>query len=309
MSTPYLALSVIPQAKILRIFQLIGLLKAGGRTVPQMASQLDSSERTIYRYFKLLEEIGFIIDQDFNGRYFIHRDEGEDPESRFTLEEVTILRQLIQSAASGHPLQEALLQKLAFHSEARELPEQFLKLRVARMFRTLNEAIENKKQVVLKNYHSANSQEVTDRLVEPFGFGEGFQSVQALDTRDKQCKFFKLERIGDVVTLDKPYKYARLHQASVTDIFGISGRKETWVTLKLSLRAYVLLREEFPLALPYIEKEENPDESRTYSFHGPVLNFKGVGRFVLGLADEIVVIGPPEFKTYIKDKLKRQKLV
>src|SRR6187431_3100025 len=213
---------MIPQAKILRVFQLIGLLKSGGRTVQQLAEQLDANQRTIYRYFKLLEEIGFIIDQDFHGRYFVHREEGESAEDQFSLEEVTMLRQLIQSGAAGHPLQNALLRKLAFHSEARDLPEQFLKLRVARMFRLLNDAIAEKKQVVLKSYHSANSQEITDRLVEPFQFGEGFQSVLALDTKDKQCKYFKLERIGEVVILDKGYKYEKLHEKSSTDIFGIS---------------------------------------------------------------------------------------
>lgn len=299
---------MIPQAKILRVFQLIGLLKGGGRTVDQLAQQLDSTSRTVYRYFKLLEEIGFIIDQDFHGRYFIHQEEGENPEDRFTLEEVSILRQLIQSGADKHPLRGTLLKKLAFHSEAKELPEQFLKLRVAKMFRSLSEAIEEKKQVVLKNYHSANSQEITDRLVEPFQFGEGFQSVQALDTKDKQNKYFKLERIGEVVILDKPYKFEKLHEKSSTDIFGISGKKQSWVTLTLSLRAYVLMREEFPLSLPYLEKNET-EEERSYTFNGPVLNFKGVGRFVMGLADEITVVSPAEFKTYIKEKLKQQRMV
>ncbi|HEY8510910.1 MAG TPA: WYL domain-containing protein [Cyclobacteriaceae bacterium] len=299
---------MLPQAKILRVFQLIALLKGGGRTVGQLASHLETTERTIYRYFKLLEEIGFIIDQDFNGRYFVHREEGENPDDQFTLEEVSILRQLIQSGAAGHPLQEDLLRKLAFHSEARDLPEQFLKLRVAKLFRRINEAIENKRQVVLKHYHSANSQEITDRLVEPFRFGEGFQSVQALDTKDKQCKYFKLERIGDVVVLDKPYKYEKLHERTNTDVFGMSGRRETWVTLRLSLRAYVLMREEYPLTMPYLEKDEST-ETRTYIFNGPTLNFKGVGRFVMGLADEITIIGPAEFKAYIKEKLKQQTLL
>jgi proteasome accessory factor C len=299
---------MIPQAKILRVFQLIGLLKGGGRTIDQLAQQLDTTTRTIYRYFKLLEEIGFIIDQDFHSRYFIHREEDENPESRFTLEEVSILRQLIQSAASGHPLRGELLKKLAFHSEAKDIPEQFLKLRVAKMFRKLSEAVEEKRQVVLKNYHSANSQEITDRLVEPFQFGEGFQSVLALDTKDKQCKYFKLERIGEVVMLDKPYKFNKLHKKTSTDIFGISGRKEIWIILRLSLRAYVLLREEFPLSQPYLEKEET-EEGKSYLFNGPVLHFKGVGRFVMGMADEITVLGPSEFKAYIKDKLMQQKLV
>lgn len=299
---------MIAQRKILRVFQLIGLLKGGGRTIEQLAQQIEASERTVYRYFRLLEELGFIIDLDFHGRYFIHREEGENPEDRFTLEEVSILRQLIQSGASGHPLRGSLLKKLALHSEAKDLPEQFLKLRVAKMFRLLNEARENKVQVILKNYHSANSQEIADRLVEPFQFGEGFQSVLALDTKDKQCKYFKLERIGDVVVLEKPFKYEKLHQYTRTDMFGITGRKETWVTLQLSLRAYVLMREEYPLSLPYLEKEET-EKGKRYIFHGPVLNYKGVGRFVMGLADEIKILGPPDFKTYIREKLKASKLL
>ncbi|MCE2731724.1 MAG: WYL domain-containing protein [Cyclobacteriaceae bacterium] len=298
----------IPQAKILRVFQLIGLLKAGGRTVQQLAQQLDANARTIYRYFKLLEELGFIIDQDFHGKFFIHREDGENPEDRFSLEEVSMMRQLLQSGASGHPLQQALLRKLSFHSEARDLPEQFLKMRVAKLFRTINEAIENKKQIVLKNYHSANSQEITDRLVEPFQFGEGFQSVLALDTKDKQSKYFKLERIGDVQVLDKGYKFEQLHQKNATDIFGLSGRKQVWVKMKLSLKACVLLREEFPLAAKYVEKDE-ASESKLYHFNGPVLNYKGIGRFVMGLADEIEIESPKEFKDYIKDIIKKQTLV
>lgn len=300
---------MVAQAKILRVFQLIGLLKGGGRTVSQLASYMETTDRTVYRYFNLLEEIGFLIDQDFNGRYFIHREEGENTEGQFTLEEVSVIRQLIQGGATGHPLQETLLRKLAFHSEAQALPEQFLKLRVARMFRILNEAIDRKLQVVLKHYHSANSQEITDRLVEPFQFGEGFQSVQALDTKDKQCKYFKLERIGEVVIKEsKPFRYEKLHQKSYTDIFGLSGRKETWVMIRLSLRAFVLLREEFPLALPYLKKDET-QQPRSYIFNAPVLNYKGIGRFVLGLADEIMVLGPPDFKKYVKEKLKAQRLI
>jgi hypothetical protein len=111
-----------------------------------------------------------------------------------------------------------------------------------------------------------------------------------------------------VVVLDKPYKFEKMHVKTNTDIFGITGRKETWVTLRLSLRAYVLLREEFPLAQPYLEKEET-EETKTYLFNGPVLNFKGVGRFVMGLADEVTILSPDEFKHYVREKIKSQKLI
>ncbi|HLT72591.1 MAG TPA: hypothetical protein VKZ75_08050, partial [Cyclobacteriaceae bacterium] len=69
-----------------------------------------------------------------------------------------------------------------------------------------------------------------------------------------------------------------------------------------------LMREEFPLATPYLEKDET-GETRAYIFNGPTLNFKGVGRFVMGLADEIRILGPNEFKSYVKEKLKQQRLL
>jgi proteasome accessory factor C len=69
-----------------------------------------------------------------------------------------------------------------------------------------------------------------------------------------------------------------------------------------------LLREEYPLSMPYLEKNDG-EENRSYTFHAPVLNFKGVGRFVLGLADEVTISGPAEFKMYIKEKIKNQKLI
>jgi predicted DNA-binding transcriptional regulator YafY len=52
------------------------------------------------------------------------------------------------------------------------------------------------------------------------------------------------------------------------------------------------------MSLPYIEKSE-----LGYQFHGPVHNFDGIGRFVLGLLDETEVVGPKEFKEYIKNKI------
>ena len=61
------------------------------------------------------------------------------------------------------------------------------------------------------------------------------------------------------------------------------------------MRAYLLLSEEYPLAVPYIEKRE-----KDYYFHGPVAGFVGVGRFVLGMMDDLTVVGPDSFKQYLQ---------
>ena len=70
------------------------------------------------------------------------------------------------------------------------------------------------------------------------------------------------------------------------------------------MRAYLLLREEYPLSIPYIERTEDG-----YTFHGPVSNLDGIGRFVLGLMDEIQIKGPEVFKNFISNKLQQQNLL
>jgi proteasome accessory factor C len=290
--------SIIPQAKLLRLFQIIAVLKSGHWTIKQLAERFDTSDRTIYRYINLLEEVDFLIEKDFDNRYFIITSEDDPSQAQFSVEETKLIKKLIQSGASDNPLKNLLLKKLALNSELDSMPRLFVKARIGKFVEELAEAIKNTKQVVLKNYHSANSNEIRDRLVEPIHFGDNYQSVIALDTNDKVCKQFKLDRIGEIIQIDKLFEFESLHQKNQSDIFGFTGDASAWITLELSLRAYLLLREEFPLSVPYIEKQE-----KDYLFNGPVASFEGVGRFVLGLMDEVKVIGPENFKSFLKGKL------
>ncbi len=295
--------SIIPQAKLLRLFQIIAVLKAGHWTIRQLAERFDTSERTIYRYINLLEEVDFLIEKDFDNRYFIITSDDDPSQSQFSVEETRLIKKLIQSGAHDNPLRNILLKKLSLNSELDSMPRLFLKARLGKFVEQLAEAIRNKEQVVLKNYHSANSNEIRDRLVEPIHFGDNYQSIMALDTADKVCKQFKLDRIGEVIAFNKPFAFESLHQKNQTDIFGFTGDASTWVTLELTLRAYLLLREEYPLALPFLSKEEDH-----YVFHGPVASFEGVGRFALGLIDEVRIKSPDSFNTFLKKKIMNQKL-
>jgi hypothetical protein len=104
--------------------------------------------------------------------------------------------------------------------------------------------------------------------------------------------------------MDTTFQHETLHQKNQSDIFGFMGDSSTWITLDLTLRGYLLLREEYPLSIPYAERFES-----AYRFHGPVSNFEGIGRFVLGLMDEIQVIGPETFRTFLENKFERQVLL
>jgi proteasome accessory factor C len=295
--------SIIPQAKLLRLFQIIAVLKSGHWTIKQLADRFDTSERTIYRYINLLEEVDFLLEKDFENRFFIITTDDDPAQAQFSIEETKLIKKLIQSGAQDNPLRSSLLKKLSLNSEMDSMPRLFLKARLGQFVDQIAEAIRNKNQIVLKNYHSANSNEIRDRLVEPIHFGDNYQSIIALDIQDKICKQFKLDRIGELIEIGTKYQHESLHKKNQTDIFGFTGDSNTWVTLFLSMRAYLLLREEYPLSIPYTERIENG-----YQFHGPVSNFDGIGRFVLGLMDEIQIKGPDLFKSFIEDKFQHQGL-
>jgi proteasome accessory factor C len=294
--------SILPHGRLMRLFQIIAVLKSGHWTIAQLAERFDTSQRTIYRYIHLLEEVDFLIEKDFQNRYFIITSEDDPTQTLFSIEETKWIKKLIQSGTDDNPLKNTLLKKLALNSELDSVPRLFVKARLSKLVDELSSAIKNKQQIVLKNYHSANSNEVRDRLVEPIHFGDNYHSVMALDTQDKVCKQFKLDRIGEIVQLDKKFEFENLHKKTNTDIFGFTGDGDIWVTLKLGMRSYLLLREEFPLAIPYLEKREDH-----YIFRGPVANFEGIGRFALGLIDDIQEIAPDAFRDFLKDKMKALK--
>jgi len=61
----------IAAAKLLRCLQLIKLLQTRGVTATEISKHFDISERTVYRYVALFEEVGFPIDKDSRGKFFI----------------------------------------------------------------------------------------------------------------------------------------------------------------------------------------------------------------------------------------------
>jgi biotin operon repressor len=65
----------IPQAKMQRVLNLIMTLYTNAYTPAQIASLLDCSERTAYRYIKLIESIGISVDSDLGRHYFIAQDD------------------------------------------------------------------------------------------------------------------------------------------------------------------------------------------------------------------------------------------
>src|ERR1044071_1841024 len=124
--------SIIPQAKLLRLFQIIAVLKSGHWTIQQLAERFDTSARTIYRYMNLLEAVDFLIEKDFDNRYFIITSDDDPTQAVFSVEETRLMKKLIAAGTNDNPLKNLLLKKLSLNSEIDSMPRLFLKQRIGK---------------------------------------------------------------------------------------------------------------------------------------------------------------------------------
>ena len=274
-------------------------------SVDDLADRLDMSRRTIYRYIDTFREAGFVIKK--HGNYI--RLDKESPHFKdisqrvhCTEEEAVILRRAIESIDDTNLLKQNLKRKLYSVYDSGTLADTIVKGSNSSNVHSLIEAIENHKQVILHNYASSHS--IRNRKVEPFGFTTNYVNVWCFDTEDNRCKIFKTARIGKVELCDTDFQHAELHKENFIDIFRMiatEGGEPITVKLLLGRLAYNLIMEEYPLSEKYITKQD----ASHWLLDTKVANLQGVGRFTIGLMDDIEIIESPELKEYINNYINK----
>jgi predicted DNA-binding transcriptional regulator YafY len=218
----------------------------------------------------------------------------------FTEEEAFILRSAIESIDENNLLKQNLKKKLYTVYNYNILAETIVSGKNGRNVGQLVQAIENKKRVVLKNYSSAHGNDIRDREVEAYAFTTNYVQVWCYCPEENKNKLFKISRIGSVEILPEAWQYEANHQSGYIDVFRMNSNETKPVKLKLGLRAASLLTEEFPLASKYLNKLSDNE----WIFESEVCSYDGVGRFVMGLLDDIEIIDTPELQKHIADHLK-----
>ena len=293
------------QQKMQRMLRLLMKL-SGKRWCPlqEIIDILECSGRTVYRYLETFETAGFVLEKN-KGSYRLQK---ETTNSRslqnlmhFSEEEVLILYDTLALIEGTSPVKEQLIRKLNVLYDYKAL-EQLQQSDDLTKIQILSDAIRNKKQVYLKSYRSSNSDKITDRKVEPFDYLPDYRSVWCYEYESKSCKQFKLARIHEIELITRDWENEEHHhQAHFTDAFRISSVKPIGkIEATLSLKAYNLLLEEFPLSREFA-KEENG----VYQLKIPVAGYQGIGRFVMGLPGEIEVLGSKGFKEFLKEERKK----
>lgn len=288
--------------KLYTLLQMIALLsKSDGYTVDRLARKYDMSTRNIYRYLDLLKECGFHLQKDSDHRYKItgagevFQQEGVT----FSLEEAGIIKDAVMAIHSVHPLRNNILAKLFAHSDLDAAAELIYNKMIGQTIAKLTQAIQEKQQVVLRSYHSHNSETIADRLVEPIGFVNNMRYFTAFEPDSNQVLQFKPDRVGSVALRETDQQYTHLYSVQHPDAFGMNGEPVAEVRLQLSPRAANLLQEEFPQA---IDGLQTTGKDGTAVWRGRVKGFEGVGRFVLGLPGEAEAVSPQGLIDYLDER-------
>lgn len=288
------------QPKIERMLRLMRLLSGSVNfTVEEIAEKMDTSYRTVYRYIDTFKDAGFVVEKIHGSVYRMLKmpKSAKDLEKLvyFSEEEAKVVAGLIQGLSQSNGMKANLYKKLSAIYDITGIDKYTDNKKVAFNIQTLEEAMTDHKQVILKNYLSSNSG-LHDVIVEPYDFTGEYVDVWAYDVEKKANKMYKIARIESVEILPDEWQCETDHKKPDMDIFRMNGNSKTHVKIELNRRAKNLLVEEFPLA----EFELTQKDAETWILETDVTQMEGVGRFVIGLAADVKIIDSPALEEYIK---------
>ena len=292
-------------ASIYRIFRMLEMLGSNvDYTTPELTERLDVCERSTFRYIETLKHAGCTIIKKGKNIHKLVKipSEGLKLEELVLIssEEAFLIHRMLRSIAGECPLVYNLELKLAAIFDAICITEIVGNKSASENIKELKKAINNHERVVLMNYESGHTMQISNREVEPYAFSTNYADVYAYEIATGKNKIFKVCRIGWVKPTCHLWEYEDKHEVISPDCFRMNGKESIPVTLKLSLMAKNLLIEEYPLSARDLTYEDGYWWLRTN-----VKGMAGVGRFYLGLSDQIEILDSPELVSYISEHVKK----
>ena len=288
------------QTKISKLLRLMKLLTGNvSRTIDQLAKEMGTAPRTIYRYIDSIREAGFVVNKLYGNVYAMGKvARGLSDFNKliyFTEEEAYIVAKIINSIDDNNVLKRDLQRKLASVYDSTSIANYIDNPVSAANVEALADAIKRRKQVVLKHYESAHSDEAKDRRVEQIEFTTNMIDIWAYDVENADNRMFKVARIQEVEVTDDDWAFKSMHKVQRPDLFRMTGSLNEIISLQLDTRAKSLLLEEFPLA----EKELRRENGK-WILTTRINSLEGVTRFILGLAADIRILEGENLRDYIR---------
>lgn len=288
--------------KILRL--IVKLLDGIDHTAENLCSEFEISRRTLYYMLETLRSSGFIIFKS-NGCYHIDR---RSPfvnsvvkTVQFTDNELLTVWNLLGMVGTGNDTVNSLRRKLDSVYDFSTIVNTPEARQRANKVKKLTQAIDRKRVVKLIDYSSPHSHSVRDRIVEPYLMMNNNRDVRCNELSTGMNKTFKLARIGDVEVLDTPWINEDRHRQMFTDVFMFTGEEHHHVRLRLGQLSRNLFLEEYPQGVKNVQPGNDDNH---WILDLEVCDYRGIGRFVLGLCEDIEILSDDNFKEYIDKKIK-----
>ena len=286
--------------RIVKLLRLMGLLSSNvDYTIPELMERLETSRRSIFRYLESFKVAGFTMKKKGTNVHKLLTNSCHKIDLSQLIhlsdEEAYLLHNLMGALSSDCQVIINLEHKLASLFDATSVTEIIGNKVTGENIMRLRQAIDEKRQVTLIKYESGNTMSISNRLVEPIKFSSNYRDIYAYEVSTGITKVFKISRIGLVDISLADWQHEDKHEKIEADCFRMTGKEDIPVTLKMTLKAKNLLIEEYPLASKYVTYD-----GKYWWFKGNVKDLAGVGRFVIGLADQIISIHSPQLRIYLK---------
>lgn len=279
---------------------LLALSQNRSLTIDELSGRFGLSRRSLYYYLDFYRDCGFIVEKTGN----CYRIDRESPFFKqliarisFTEEEAIAISRILNKVEED-ALVRSIRQKIGRFYDFNIQNDPQLAEQQAQKVSALCQAIKLKRMVILRGYSSGHSQTKKDRLVEPYLMMNNNQDVRCHELSSGMNKTFKLARMASVEMLSDEWIHEQEHRLLYTDVFMFSGEEQHPITLRMGQLATNLLREEYPAGTACLEQEDE----RHWLLRMPVCSYQGIGRFVMGLFEDIEVLGDAGFHAYLREK-------
>ncbi len=157
----------------------------------------------------------------------------------------------------------------------------------------LIKAEKDKQQIKLKNYYSANTKTITDRIVEAFRIMPKDDMIYAYEAASNEVKHFKISRFEGIEQLNEDWENEGKHYPTTPDVFGYVSKETVWIYIKLDIAGYNRLVDRFPrtkACCTVCPTDPNIMELECESNTG----FDGISQFLLGQHKNIIAVIEPK---------------
>lgn len=171
----------------------------------------------------------------------------------------------------------------------------------------LIQAEKDKQKVRLKNYYSANTNTVSDRIVEAFRVIPKDDTIYAYEPASDEVKHFKISRFDRIEQLDDDWENEGKHYPTTPDVFSYVSKETVKIYIKLDIAGYNRLIDRFPHTKAFCNV--CPTDGNIMELECEANSrFDGISQFLLGQHKNIVaVIEPQQLIDKLNETIKKMK--